>query len=342
MADENDGAGSKKNDKGKAKPRAKRKAEPKTKRKTTSARPETRPTQAARPAATPPAPAKSAPRAPGTERSGAASRPRRSAVAVPGKTPGRKTRGAAKAEGARRGVPGRRAKPAIHGGAPLDAAQATAEDTLSEEERIESAKYLASSSRPRVFEEERFLFPESYGVDRVRLHVKDPEWLFAHWDVNPESVSGLRGELGDRAMALSRLTLRVSDTKNGGESVILLPPGARSWYVRTAGGQRAYRAELGFTLPSGEFRRLAESNVVVAPRVGPSPEVTRVQRTYKQARSVSAAGAAAAAAAEQAVSMSGDRPWSVPPEDGASRGESESAPGESGPRPGGASDVFRR
>ena len=43
------------------------------------------------------------------------------------------------------------------------------------------------------------------------------------------------------------LTLRVSDTNNGGESVILLPPGARSWYVRTAGGLRAYRADLGFT-----------------------------------------------------------------------------------------------
>jgi hypothetical protein len=51
---------------------------------------------------------------------------------------------------------------------------------LSDEERIESAKYMPSA-RPRLFEEERFVFPESYGVNRVRLLVKDPEWLFAYW-----------------------------------------------------------------------------------------------------------------------------------------------------------------
>jgi hypothetical protein len=121
-------------------------------------------------------------------------------------------------------------------------------------------------------------------------------------------------------MALSRLTLRVSDTRNGGESVVLLPPGARSWYVRTAGGQRAYRAELGYTLPSGEFRRLAQSNVVVAPRPGPSTEARPTRRTYKQARAVSAAGAAAASAAAQDVSTAAGVPWSVPPERSGARG----------------------
>jgi len=60
-----------------------------------------------------------------------------------------------------------------------------------------------------VFEEERFLFPESYAKNRVRLLAKDPEWLFAHWDVNPKTWAALRDELGERALALSRLTLRV-------------------------------------------------------------------------------------------------------------------------------------
>jgi len=218
---------------------------------------------------------------------------------------------------------------------------------MSEEERIESAKYQASPSRPRVFEEERFLFPESYGTDRIRLYVKDPEWLFAHWDVSPQTVSKLGAELGDRAMALSRLTLRVSDTRNGGESIILLPPGARSWYVRTAGGQREYRAELGYMLPSGEFRRLAESNVVVAPRSGPSDERVGARRTYRQARALSAAAAAAATAAEQVRATPEGRPWSVPPQDAAGRPEPEApdapASAEQPPSgPGGASDVFRR
>jgi hypothetical protein len=338
-------AGAKRKAVPKAERRAASRAEPGTKRSQTSPRGSSRKTTRADRPAEPPRPAaKSAVRKPPADDARAAVPPRRSAVAPRSKSRSGKARGPAKPEGVRPSVPRPRAKPA-RGAAPPDAAAAAAApspDALTEEERIESAKYLPSSPRPRVFEEERFLFPESYGVDRVRLHVKDPEWLFAHWDVNPSSVAGLRAELGDRAMALSRLTLRVLDTKNGGESVVLLPPGARSWYVRTAGGRRAYRAELGFTLPSGEFRRLAESNVVVAPRAGPSPEASRAQRTYKQARSVSAAGAADASAAEQAVSTASDRPWSVPPEDAASREESDSTPGQPSPRPGGASDAFRR
>ena len=86
----------------------------------------------------------------------------------------------------------------------------------SEEEQIESAKYLQPTTAPRVFEEERFLFPETYGVDRVRLLVKDPEWLFAYWDVSPQAVSSLRRELGERGLALTRLTLRITDPGHGG------------------------------------------------------------------------------------------------------------------------------
>lgn len=215
-----------------------------------------------------------------------------------------------------------------------------AEPTLSEEERIESAKYLPAAPKQRVFEEERFLFPESYGVNRLRLHVKDPEWLFAHWDVDPTSLTTLRDEVGERAFALSRVTLRVVDTGNGGASVILLPPGARSWYVRTAQGRRSYRAELGVTLPSGEFRRLAESNTVVAPRGGPSAEPAKERRTYRQARAQSADATAAAARAEANVEA-GAEPWSVPPQD-AGQPITPSEARKSKSAPGGASDVFRR
>jgi hypothetical protein len=150
-----------------------------------------------------------------------------------------------------------------------------ADVVLTDEERIESAKYLTHHVPRRVFEEERFLFPETYGVDRVRLMVKDPEWLFAYWDLSRRSVDALRREVGERGMALTRLTLRITDPGHGGTSVILLPYGARAWYVRADRAPRSYRASLGWTLPSGQFRALAESNVVRTPRSGPSSDVAR-------------------------------------------------------------------
>ena len=217
---------------------------------------------------------------------------------------------------------------------------------LSEEDQIRAAKFLPRELPKRLFEEERFLFPESYGQNRIRLLVRDPEWIFAYWDVKPESLAELAKSLGERALALSRLTLRVVDPVSGGSSDILLPPGARWWYVRTDAARRTYRAELGVTLPSGQFRRLAESNTVVTPRVGPSAARARRRMSYRAAGELAPADAVAAIEEEREADLASE-PWAAESVDGAA-----AAPGEKGRtprggasdafRPGGASDAFRR
>jgi hypothetical protein len=219
---------------------------------------------------------------------------------------------------------------------------------LSEEDQIRAAKYLPRELPKRLFEEDRFLFPETYGVNRVRLLVRDPEWIFAYWDVNPAAMKELARSLGERGLQLSRLTLRVQDPVSGGSSDILLPPGARWWYIRTDSARRSYRAELGVTLPSGAFRRLAESNTVVTPRVGPSPQRARRRMSYRDARDLPPSAAEAAGLAETEAGLSLE-PWAAESVDGSV------APGEPGRsdqavrggasdvfRPGGASDTFRR
>ena len=202
-----------------------------------------------------------------------------------------------------------------------------APSSLNEEEQIESAKYLQPTTAARVFEEERFLFPDTYGVDRVRLLVKDPEWLFAYWDVSAHAVDALRRELGERGLALTRLTLRITDPGHGGTSIILLPYGARAWYVHADKASRSYRALLGWTLPSGVFRTLAESNLVSTPRTGPSPDAAHRRLPHT------------APLAEIRVALGADAeknpgPWSTEPFDA-------DAPIGSRRRRGGASDAFR-
>lgn len=197
---------------------------------------------------------------------------------------------------------------------------------LAEEDQIRAAKYLPRELPKRLFEEERFAFPETYGADRVRLLVRDPEWIFAYWDVSSGSMKNLVRSLGERAFALSRLTLRVVDPVSGGRSDILLPPGSRWWYIRTDAARRTYRAEIGVTLPSGEFRRLAESNTVVTPRVGPSLEKAGRRVSYREAGGLPAS---AAGRADREGGMARD-PWKGGRTDAAARGER-----------GGASDAFR-
>ena len=244
------------------------------------------------------------------------------------------------------GIPTRAAVARRRGAAVEDLARRSVAG-LSEEDQIRAAKYLPRELPKKVFEEERFLFPESYGVNRVRLLVRDPEWIFAYWDVSASAMKDLGKSLGERALALSRLTLRVIDPVSGGSSDILLPPGARWWYVRTDSARRTYRAELGVILPSGEFRRLAESNTVVTPRVGPSAERARRRMSYRDARELPPSAAAAAGIAEQETGVA-HAPWDAASVDGAAEpgpGETERAArgGASDAfRPGGASDTYRR
>jgi hypothetical protein len=226
---------------------------------------------------------------------------------------------------------------------------------LSDEEQVLAAKYLPRDLPPRHFEEERFLFPESYHVNRVRLLVKDPDWIFAYWDVDPKTLEDIGKSLGERAMALARLSLRVSDPQNGGSTDILLPSGARWWYVRTDSAARSYRAELGIILPSGEFRRLAESNRVTTPRVGPSASSARRKVALRPgtAPGVQDMPDESTAGEEPKVRgpARGERalgPWTPPSVDGQPEGaEDEASKRTSGGasdafRPGGASDVYRR
>jgi len=207
---------------------------------------------------------------------------------------------------------------------------------MSEEERIESSKYFPRHAPKRLFETERFIFPESYGVNRVRLLVKDPEWLFAHWDVDPDIFASVRRDLGERAVALSRLTLRVSDPVDGGAATILLPKGVRGWYFRADSAPRSYRAELGITLPTGEFRPLAASNTVGTPRVGPAKRVAETTvRFDKAGLHVAEAARVAARISGGAGPMADTR---VVPEHGGGKPAAGSA--GRGPAPGGASDAF--
>lgn len=225
---------------------------------------------------------------------------------------------------------------------PRAAAEAPAAAGLTDEERIESAKYEPRRARPRVFEEERFLFPQTYGVNRLRLLVKDPEWLFAYWDVDPRSLESLRADLGERASALSQLTLRVFEDRGGGASTFLVPQDARTWYVPTRSAGRAYRAEVGVILPSGEFRPLARSDSVVTPRGARSSQKAKRRVRYDRARPQ---GQTAALGPSSEEASDADEPWSPPLDAGA--GPEEDSPrspvrgGKGAPR-GGASDLHRR
>src|SRR6185295_2410416 len=78
-------------------------------------------------------------------------------------------------------------------------------------------------------------------------------------------------------------TLKILDPESSASEVILLPYGARSWYLRIEAARRSVIAELGITLPDGQFRTLARSNAARIPRGGPSMQAATHSVRYEQA-----------------------------------------------------------
>ena len=111
------------------------------------------------------------------------------------------------------------------------------------------------------------------GATFVQLFTRDAESLLVFWQTSAQAVGSLLSEIGERTLALARPTLRVTDERGLRPEFVLLPEDARSCTLRVDPRRIAYRVEYGYTLPSGEFRRLAESATVRPPSPAPPGRV---------------------------------------------------------------------
>jgi len=134
--------------------------------------------------------------------------------------------------------------------------------------------------------------PASYGESRLLLLVRDPQTLFAAWDMSTETVDALKARLGRRGFAVSTLTLRLTRA-GGGTTVVHAGKKARSRYLKIDGGP-SFTAEIGFTTPAGQFEFVARSAPCFVP-MGPlarheSAEAERRAVGYREAAALSRRG----------------------------------------------------
>ena len=64
---------------------------------------------------------------------------------------------------------------------------------------------------PGPFVDEPFSIPTGYGDTRVILMVKDPWWLYAYWEVQPQTERAIRGQLLPEEVPGLQSILRVYD-----------------------------------------------------------------------------------------------------------------------------------
>lgn len=103
--------------------------------------------------------------------------------------------------------------------------------------------------------------PDTYGRDTLRLLARDPEWLYAYWEITPERMRQLRSRFND--LHERTWEIKLTNMKNGLVEHIAIFLGACNWYLHVK-PRGVYQAELGFR-DGGLFIKVLDSNPVRTP-----------------------------------------------------------------------------
>lgn len=113
--------------------------------------------------------------------------------------------------------------------------------------------------------------PQEYNDTRVVLLVRDPEWLFAYWEIGEDNWNNLWHEYGKEIAAPQNIALRVFEMSNEmGFFDINVGQTLGDWHIKVGKPQTPFYCLLGLRWQE-TFIPLAVSNTVVTPRNDLSP-----------------------------------------------------------------------
>lgn len=145
------------------------------------------------------------------------------------------------------------------------------------QDEINETKYTvaASPSQP-AFTPKHEDIPDTYGVTRIVLMVRDPFWLHTYWEITPVTESWVKGRIGSERLRNIHKVIKIMDVTSGNPDLpqsfwyVDLNDDARSWYFRVHHPDRSYCVEIGYLLADNSFFGITRSNTVHAPRAGMS------------------------------------------------------------------------
>ena len=134
-----------------------------------------------------------------------------------------------------------------------------------------------TQSAPFHFEDSLDL-PQDYNETYLALIARDPNWMYAYWEVSGRRIEDLRQEYGDEYFYQGVHVLRVYDvtyiefdgTNANHWFDIDVGPFSRNWYVNLWNDNCTYCVEIGMRFPDGHFKSFMRSNYVQTPRLNSS------------------------------------------------------------------------
>jgi len=115
--------------------------------------------------------------------------------------------------------------------------------------------------------------PWQYGADRLVLMVRDPNWLFAYWEITAAKQDEFSQQYGQSAWGSSRPVLRVYDVTgvefNGSNANnyidYAISDYVDNWHLEVSRPNSTLCVDVGRVFPDGRFVTLLRSNIVHTP-----------------------------------------------------------------------------
>jgi hypothetical protein len=112
--------------------------------------------------------------------------------------------------------------------------------------------------------------PDTYGTGRLFLTARDPDWLYAYWDLSGQQMSACRQQAVD-----GRLVLRVFEKNHAAPLHEFTVHGdTRNWYIQAHKPAATFSAQLGYWLPDAKFYVVSQSREATTPSAVVSSDTT--------------------------------------------------------------------
>ncbi|MCF8009954.1 MAG: DUF4912 domain-containing protein [Clostridiales bacterium] len=116
--------------------------------------------------------------------------------------------------------------------------------------------------------------PHNYGVDRLLLLVRDPQWLYAYWEITATKQEEFNSNYGTGTWNSSRPALRVYEIDKEPENEenynhftdIDINDFDDNWHINVGKANHSFCIDIGRVLPNGKFITILRSNTVTTPR----------------------------------------------------------------------------
>ena len=104
--------------------------------------------------------------------------------------------------------------------------------------------------------------PEAYGTTKLWLTARDPQWLYAHWDLSSAQLRDYNAQSDD-----GHLVVRVFEREALGEPLVTqhVHPESRNWFIHVGRGGTKFVAQLGYFDRKERWQTIAISAATITP-----------------------------------------------------------------------------